>query len=77
MRRILKIKMTTTRILALGFFAGILLGSFLLWLPVSSKAGETISYKISWWWRNFLNWVLKGLLCHQVPIDSKLYSKDC
>lgn len=40
-------------------------------------AGETISYKISWWWRNFLNWVLKGLLCHQVPIDSKLYSKDC
>ena len=44
MKKIFHIKMTTTRIIALGFLAGILLGSFLLWLPCSSKPGETISY---------------------------------
>ena len=40
----LHIKMTTTRIIVLGFLIGILLGGFLLWLPVSSKAGQDISF---------------------------------
>lgn len=44
MRRVLKFRLTTTRIIALGFLIGIVLGSLLLWLPISSKAGETISY---------------------------------
>ena len=44
MKRERKFKWTTTRIIALGFFAGILIGSFLLWLPVSSRPGEEISY---------------------------------
>ena len=44
MKRFLHIKMTTTRIIALGFLAGILLGSVLLWLPFASKPGQTISY---------------------------------
>ncbi len=44
MKRLLHIKMTTTRIIVLGFLAGISLGSFLLWLPVSSKAGQDISF---------------------------------
>ncbi|MBO5353284.1 MAG: potassium transporter KtrB [Lachnospiraceae bacterium] len=44
MKRLLHIKMTTTRIIVLGFLAGILLGGFLLWLPVSSKAGQSISF---------------------------------
>lgn len=44
MKRLLHIKMTTTRIIVLGFLAGILLGSFLLWLPVSSKTGQSISF---------------------------------
>lgn len=44
MKRFLHIKMTTTRIIVLGFLAGILLGSFLLWLPISSKAGQQISF---------------------------------
>ncbi len=44
MKRVKKFKMTTTRIIVLGFLVGILLGSFLLWLPVSSKNGESISY---------------------------------
>lgn len=44
MKRFLHIKMTTTRIIVLGFLAGIFLGGFLLWLPVSSKAGQEISF---------------------------------
>ena len=44
MKRRLHIKMTTTRIIILGFFIGIVLGGFLLWLPVSSKAGQDISF---------------------------------
>jgi len=44
MQRILNFRLTTTRIIAFGFFAGILLGSLLLWLPISSKPGESISY---------------------------------
>lgn len=44
MKRYLHIKMTTTRIIILGFFLGIVLGGFLLWLPVSSKAGQDISF---------------------------------
>ncbi len=44
MRRILHIKMTTTRIIVLGFLAGILLGGFLLWLPVSSQTGKDIPF---------------------------------
>ncbi len=44
MKRLLKIKMTTTRIIATGFFLGIFLGGFLLWLPVSSKLGNSISF---------------------------------
>ena len=39
-----RFKMTTTRIIVLGFLIGILIGSFLLWLPISSKDGKTISY---------------------------------
>lgn len=44
MKRVRRFKMTTTRIIALGFLVGILLGSFLLWLPIASKDGESISY---------------------------------
>lgn len=44
MRRIFHFKMTTTRILALGFLAGILIGSLLLMLPVSAKNKEMTSY---------------------------------
>ena len=44
MKRFLHIKMTTTRIIVLGFLAGIFLGGFLLWLPVSSKPGQEISF---------------------------------
>lgn len=44
MKRRLHIKMTTTRIIILGFLIGILLGAFLLWLPVSSKYGQDISF---------------------------------
>ena len=44
MKRRLHIKMTTTRIIILGFLLGILLGAFLLWLPVSSKNGQEISF---------------------------------
>ena len=44
MKRLLHIKMTTTRIIVLGFLIGIFLGGFLLWLPVSSKAGQEISF---------------------------------
>ena len=44
MKRLLHIKMTTTRIIVLGFLVGIFLGGFLLWLPVSSKAGQDISF---------------------------------
>ena len=44
MKRQLHIKMTTTRIIVLGFLIGIFLGGFLLWLPVSSKAGQDISF---------------------------------
>lgn len=44
MKRRLHIKMNTTRIIVLGFFIGIVLGGFLLWLPVSSKAGQDISF---------------------------------
>lgn len=44
MKRLLHIKMTTTRIIVLGFLIGILLGGFLLWLPVSSKSGQEISF---------------------------------
>lgn len=44
MRRIFHLKMTTTRILAFGFLAGILIGSLLLMLPVSAKSGEMTSY---------------------------------
>lgn len=39
-----KFRWTTTRIIAIGFLVGILIGSFLLWLPVASKPGEKISY---------------------------------
>jgi len=45
MKRCLHIKMTTTRIIALGFLAGILLGGILLWLPISSKDGQSISFQ--------------------------------
>lgn len=45
MKRFLHIKMTTTRIIVLGFLVGILLGGFLLWLPVSSKTGQDISFQ--------------------------------
>lgn len=44
MKRFLHIKMTTTRIIVLGFLIGIFLGAFLLWLPISSKAGQDISF---------------------------------
>ena len=44
MKRVKRFKMTTTRIIVLGFLIGILIGSFLLWLPISSKEGKTISY---------------------------------
>ncbi len=44
MKRLLHMKMTTTRIIVLGFLAGILLGGFLLWLPVSLKPGQDISF---------------------------------
>jgi len=44
MKRLLHIKMTTTRIIVLGFLIGILFGGFLLWLPISSKAGQDISF---------------------------------
>lgn len=44
MKRIIHIKMTTTRIIVLGFLLGIMLGGLLLWLPVSSKAGKDISF---------------------------------
>lgn len=44
MKRMLHIKMTTTRIIVLGFLAGILLGGFLLWLPAASKEGQDISF---------------------------------
>lgn len=44
MKRLLHIRMTTTRIIVLGFFLGILLGGFLLWLPVSSRTGQHISF---------------------------------
>lgn len=44
MKKLFHIKMTTTRIIVLGFLMGILLGAFLLWLPVSSKAGQDISF---------------------------------
>ncbi|MBE5951445.1 MAG: potassium transporter KtrB [Lachnospiraceae bacterium] len=39
-----KFRWTTTRIIVTGFLMGILIGSFLLWLPISSKQGENISY---------------------------------
>ncbi len=45
MKRFLHIRMTTTRIIVLGFLVGILLGGFLLWLPVSSKTGRDISFQ--------------------------------
>ena len=44
MKRVKRFKMTTTRIIVLGFLIGILIGSFLLWLPISSKEEQTISY---------------------------------
>lgn len=44
MRRIFHFKMTTTRILALGFLIGILAGSVLLMLPISSQSREVTSY---------------------------------
>ncbi len=44
MKRFLHIKMTTTRIIVLGFLVGIILGAFLLWLPISSNAGKEISF---------------------------------
>lgn len=44
MKEFLHIKMTTTRIIVLGFLIGIIFGGFLLWLPVSSKAGQDISF---------------------------------
>jgi len=44
MKRFLHMKMTTTRIIVLGFLVGILLGGFLLWLPISSKTGQEISF---------------------------------
>ncbi len=44
MKKLLHMKMTTTRIILLGFLIGIILGSFLLWLPISSKPGKDISF---------------------------------
>ena len=44
MKRIKRFKMTTTRIIVFGFLIGILIGSFFLWLPISSKEGQEISY---------------------------------
>ena len=44
MKRRLHIKMTTTRIIILGFLVGIFLGAFLLWLPISSQNGKDISF---------------------------------
>lgn len=44
MKRRLHIKMNTTRIIVLGFFVGIVLGGFLLWLPFSSRQGQEVSF---------------------------------
>lgn len=45
MKKLLCIKMNTTRIIVLGFLAGILLGGFLLWLPISSQRGQSVSFQ--------------------------------
>ena len=39
-----RLKLSTTRIIALGFLIGILIGSILLYLPISSKNGNPLSY---------------------------------
>lgn len=44
MKRLFHIKMTTTRIIVLGFLIGIFIGAFLLWLPIASKEGQDISF---------------------------------
>ncbi len=44
MRKLFKIKLTTTRIIAFGFAIGILLGGILLHLPLASKTGEAVSF---------------------------------
>ena len=44
MKRFLHIKMTTTRIIVLGFLIGILIGAMLLSLPVAVKPGQDISF---------------------------------
>ncbi len=44
MRNFLHIKMTTTRIIVLGFLIGILLGTILLSLPIASKPGQEVSF---------------------------------
>lgn len=44
MNKFLHIKMTTTRIIVLGFLIGILIGAVLLSLPAASKPGQEISY---------------------------------
>lgn len=47
MKRIFHFKMTTTRILALGFLVGILIGSALLTLPIATQSGEVTRYEDS------------------------------
>ena len=44
MKKFLHIKMTTTRIIVLGFLVGILIGTMLLSLPVASKPGREVSF---------------------------------
>lgn len=44
MKKYLHIKMTTTRIIVLGFLLGILIGALLLSLPVASKPGREVSF---------------------------------
>jgi len=44
MKQPLKINFSTTHIIMFGFLTVILVGSLLLWLPVSSATGEQISY---------------------------------
>ena len=43
MRRV-RFKPTTTQIIAFSFLPVILLGSLILWLPVSSADGESVAY---------------------------------
>lgn len=44
MEKFLHIKMTTTRIIVLGFLIGILSGALLLSLPMAVKSGQQVSF---------------------------------